>query len=74
MHRTIKKAVGNTPICKRATVLTFYHSFSSYLLQANIDIQTITELLGYSDLKTTMIYTHTAKSITIKEAKSPLYF
>jgi hypothetical protein len=29
-------------------------------------------MLGYSALKTTMIYTHTVKSVTIKEAKSPL--
>jgi site-specific recombinase XerD len=36
------------------------------------EICTIQELLGHSDLKTTMIYTHTVKNVTIKEAKSPL--
>ncbi|MCG8635007.1 MAG: tyrosine-type recombinase/integrase, partial [Desulfobacterales bacterium] len=48
------------------------HSFASHLLQANYDIRTIQELLGHSDVRTTMIYTHTVKSKTLKEIKSPL--
>ena len=30
--------------------------------------------MGHSDIRTTMIYTHTIKSKTVKEAKSPLDF
>jgi len=74
VQKAIKRAVRTSKILKRATAHTFRHSFASHLLQANYDIRTIQELLGHSDVRTTMIYTHTIKSRTIKESKSPLDF
>ena len=74
VQKAIKQAVGKAWILKRATAHTFCHSFASYLLQANNDIRTIQELLGHSDVRTTMIYTPTVKSVPIKEAKTPLDF
>jgi len=47
---------------------------ASHLLQANYDIRTIQDLLGHSDVRTTMIYTHTVWGVTLKEANSPLDF
>ena len=74
VQKAIRSAVKKSRIPKRVTSHIFRHSFASHLLQANYDIRTIQELLGHSDVRTTMVYTHTIKSLTIKEAKSPLDF
>ena len=74
VQEALYKAVRRAKLTKRVTSHTFRHSFATHLLQANYDIRTIQELLGHSDVRTTMIYTHTIKSRTIKEARSPFDF
>jgi site-specific recombinase XerD len=74
VQEALYDAVRNAKLTKRVTSHTFRHSFATHLLQANYDIRTIQTLLGHSDVKTTMIYTHCIPSRTIKEAKSPLDF
>lgn len=69
----LKKAMKKANITTKGSVHTLRHSYATHLIKSGIDIRVVQELLGHSDIRTTMIYTHIT-DIDKKTTPSPLDF
>jgi integrase/recombinase XerD len=71
IQKTCKAAVQQAGIRKAVTPHTLRHSYATGLLEAGVDLLTISRLLGHKSFSTTMIYLH-VRRIHLGSTPSPI--
>ena len=71
LAKVFKRAKEKAGLTEAFTMHSLRHSFATHLLEQGTDIRIIQSLLGHSDIKTTLIYTHVSNNL-IQKVKSPL--
>ena len=71
LRKVVKRAAKAAGITQKVTTHTIRHCFATHLLESGTNIRLIQELLGHSDIKTTLIYTHVSQT-SASSVVSPL--
>jgi integrase/recombinase XerD len=71
IQRVVKVSAKKAKLSKNVTPHTLRHSYATGLLEAGVDILTISRLLGHASFSTTMVYLHVRRTHLLR-APSPL--
>ena len=61
VQRTMKLALADAGIVKRAHIHTLRHSYATHLLEEGVSLKLIQQYLGHALIQTTLIYVHLTK-------------
>jgi integrase len=61
LQKVLEKLEAKKIKIPHATIHAFRHTFASWLVMSGVDLRTVQRLLGHSDIRTTMRYSHLAE-------------